>query len=114
MKASVVLTAAVLAAGGASQSRAQGLPQFDVAAYCRVVAGIGGNYSQMLFGGCMDMEQSSYDALKQGWGQVPQATQQYCLQVARVGGPGSYMLLQGCVQMETAAGRQNQQRQFRY
>jgi hypothetical protein len=97
-----------------SVAQAQELPRFDVQAHCRQVAAFGGAMSQSLLGSCVDMEQSAYDGLKPTWHQLPDAARSHCLMVARFGGPGSYSLLQSCLQMETAAGRQNQQRQFRY
>jgi hypothetical protein len=93
---------------------AQEIPRFDVNTHCRQVAGVGGTYSEALFGSCMDMEQSAYDGLKTEWAALPTAARYHCIQVATVAGPGSYSLLQSCIQMETEAASQNRQRNFRY
>jgi hypothetical protein len=110
----LLFVAAALIASGIAAAVAQELPRFDVDRHCRTVAAFGGTYSESLFGGCMDMEQTAYDELKGRWSQLPSTTRQHCIQVARFADPGSYSLLQGCLQMETQAGQSNRSRQFRY
>ncbi len=57
----------------------------------------------MIYGGCMEQEQSAYDALKGEWPQLPAQMRRWCDKVARAGGGGSYVILQGCVEQERAA-----------
>ena len=90
------------------------LPRYDVNGYCNKVAGFGGNYSQELFGACMDQEQEAYDGLKPSWAYLPRSTRDYCNKVATFGGQGSYELLQACVQQESDAARKNSTRSFHY
>jgi hypothetical protein len=104
-------SALVLAAGAA---RADSIPRYDVASHCRAVASFGGDYSEMLYGGCIDMEQSAYDKLKDLWTTLPSAMRAHCDSVARVAGPGSYSLLDGCIDMERAAAKENRAKSFQY
>jgi hypothetical protein len=108
--AGLVFVSLAIAGGSAF---AQDVPRFEVSSHCRKVASFAGSYSESLFGGCMDMEQSAYDGLKTRWARIPAATRAHCLQVASFAG-GSYALLQGCVDMEDSAARTNAGRQFRY
>ena len=78
-------------------------PRYDVAVHCTEVASFGGEYSEMMYDGCFDMEQASYDNLKRRWDAIPSRMRQHCDEVATFGGTGSYALLEGCVQMEEAA-----------
>ena len=80
------------------------MPRYDVKAYCTQLAGLGGTYSEMMYDGCFQQEQSAYDGLKTQWDALPARMQDYCDQIATVGGGGSYMMLDGCVQMEKSAG----------
>jgi len=98
----------------ASAAHAQSLPRFDVDAQCRKIANFGGSYSEMMMSGCLDNEQSSYDALKAAWGDLPEAMRKQCVKIATFGGPGSYMMLKGCVDNELAAARSNASRSFKY
>lgn len=91
----VVLAAATLFC---SVARAEGVPRYDVEAYCDDVADVSGG-SAMIKNGCMDMEQENYNELKRGWPSIPVQTRSYCEEVAEVSG-GSYMILKGCVDME--------------
>jgi hypothetical protein len=68
--------------------------------------------SEMIYGGCVEQEQSSYDQLKESWSDVPRKTQAWCNQVAKASGPGSYMILKGCIEMEATAQKENAARQF--
>lgn len=56
----------------------------------------------MIYSGCIDMEQSSYNKLKPTWATFTEKTQKYCDRVAKTSG-GSYMILDGCIDMETQA-----------
>lgn len=82
---------------------AYAVPKYDVEGWCRQVASVGGSFSNMMFNGCIEQEQSSYDSLRTLWARVPPQTQEWCDQVARVGGNGSYMMLSGCIEQETNA-----------
>jgi hypothetical protein len=77
------------------------VPRYAVDGYCQSVAAVSGG-SAMIYNGCIDMEQTAYDVLKSGWGDIPSRTQSYCDEVARVSG-GSYSILEGCIKMETEA-----------
>ena len=91
-----------------------GLPHFDVPAHCKKIAGFGGSYSEMIYSGCMEMEQTNYDSLKANWGGLGDAVKRHCLQVAQFGSDASYSILSGCVEMERAAAETNANRHFRY
>ena len=89
-------------------------PRFDVDKHCEKVASFGGEYSESLFRGCMDMEQDAYNKLKETWTQLPAVMKRHCEKVARFGGDGSYSLFSGCVEMELDASRQNADKKFEY
>lgn len=93
---------------------AQELPRFDVKSECQRIARVSGSFSEMTFGGCMDMEQAAYNGMKDSWNTLPSVVRQECVRIAAVGGSGSYTTLQGCIQMEMSAAEQNRGRQFRY
>lgn len=94
------------------RAHAQSMPDYDVERWCKQVAGTSGG-SQVIYGGCIDMEQGAYDDLKPRWAGLLPRVQKWCDQVARAGGSGSYSLLQGCVQMEENAAAENSKKQFR-
>lgn len=77
------------------------IPRYDPEAYCKKVANVSGG-SSMIYSGCIDMEQDSYNKLKLSWSSLAEKTQKYCDRVAKTSG-GSYMLLDGCIDMETEA-----------
>lgn len=77
------------------------IPRYDPEAYCKRVADTSGG-SAVVYSGCVDMEQDSYNKLKSTWLTIADKTQKYCDRVAKTSG-GSYMLLDGCIDMETAA-----------
>jgi hypothetical protein len=56
----------------------------------------------MIYNGCVDMEQTTYNWLKARWSAIPSRIQSYCDEVGRVSG-GSYSILEGCIAMETEA-----------
>lgn len=56
----------------------------------------------MVMNGCMDMEQKSYDQLKQTWASISGEIKTHCQEVAEFGG-GDYMTLKGCIDMEQRA-----------
>jgi len=93
-------------------AQAQQLPRFDVQAHCEEIAAFGGSYSASSYNGCIQMEQSAYNSLKQSWGRVPQRIRTHCLEIARYGGGGDYSSLEGCIEMETNASRNRQQFKF--
>lgn len=100
MKVTRTLLAGLLSAISAPVL-AQDLPRYPVESYCQEVADVSGG-SSMIYNGCIDMEQTSYNNLKSKWGRVPARSRSYCDEVARVVG-GSYSTLEGCVQMENDA-----------
>lgn len=105
-----VFILALLAPAGAL---AGDLPRFDVEAHCDRVARFGGGFSAVTMRGCLDIEQSSYDALKRDWPDLPEEMRRYCIEVARFGG-GDYMTLRGCIDLERAAARENAGSSFRF
>jgi len=112
-----VATAAIVAFGVShvliQDAQFPTVPDYDVDKYCTLVASSIGPRSEMIYGGCFDQEQLSYDSLKRIWSNVPVQTRRYCDNVAQFGGGGSYMILRGCIDMEENAATQNQRRQFR-
>ena len=88
------------------------LPNYPVEKWCSSIASASGAKSEMVYGGCMDQEQTAYDSLKTTWADLPQQTKNWCDQIARAAGGGSYMVLKACVDQEDAARRQNSNRQF--
>lgn len=93
-----IFLAGILASGSAV---ADTIPRYDPPAYCKSVSEVSGG-SQMIFNGCIEMEQDAYNELKSSWSALPSKTQSYCDEVARVSG-GSYSIFKGCVDMETEA-----------
>jgi hypothetical protein len=93
---------------------AQTIPHYDVNAHCRQVASAVGSYSEVIFSGCMQQEQQSYDSLKSGWLSLPVAMRSHCDAVARAIGPGSYMILKGCIDQEVDAAKSNRSNGFHY
>ncbi len=77
------------------------IPRYDPPGYCRTVSEVSGG-SQMIYNGCLGMEQDAYDSLKASWDSLPSKTRSYCDEVGRVSG-GSYSILKGCIDMETDA-----------
>lgn len=94
------LVAMPMALIGSSAFAAE-MPRYDPEAYCKKVANTSGG-SAMIYSGCIDMEQDSYNNLKQTWGTLAEKTRKYCDRVAKTSG-GSYMMLDGCIDMETEA-----------
>jgi len=109
IRVSIGLTALL----AATAARADGLPVYPVEQWCEKVSRSAGAKSEMIYGGCLDQEQSAYDALKKSWAALPGQTQTWCDKVAKSSGGGSYMILNGCVEQETNAAKENSVRQFR-
>ncbi|WP_456267661.1 hypothetical protein M1D97_10365 [Kushneria sp. AK178] len=108
----IIMGVGLLLAAPLAWSAESEMPRYDVEAECDSVARVGGNYSNTTYNGCMQMEQSAYNALKKRWSGLSASIRQECERVATVGGGGSYSTLQGCVQMEQTAS--NNQEQFEY
>ena len=104
-----VLTVAFCALGNTVVAE---MPRYDVESQCTSVASFSGDYSASLFNGCIDMEQSAYNAVKQSWERLPETMQSHCNSVASFSGAGSYSLLEGCVRMELEAT--NSSKTFKY
>lgn len=90
--------------------QAKEMPRYDPEAYCQQVANVSGG-SSMIFNGCIDMEQQSYNNLKSVWASIPNRTKNYCDKVASVAG-GSYSILEGCIDMELEAASSSKEFQF--
>lgn len=91
------------------------LPRYDVKAWCHELATSGGSFSEVLYGTCMDQEQSAYNQLKEKWTTAPAKTRQWCDELARAGGgAGSYTLLQTCLDQELRAADENKTKTFEY
>jgi hypothetical protein len=107
-----IATAAALLACIIPISASAEMPNYEVDAECRQVAGFGGTFSESTMQGCLRMEQSAYDALRTRWDTLPPDIRAECDQVARFGGVGSFSTLQGCVNMELDAARANRDSKF--
>jgi hypothetical protein len=107
--ATAVSVALCLAASAAHAE----IPNYDPDKYCTRIASVGGSPSQSTKRFCLQQEQSAYDALKPKWESLPSAARLYCDRIARVGGEGSYHTLGFCITQETAAGKSNDQFQFK-
>jgi hypothetical protein len=94
----------------ATAASADAIPRYDVETYCREVSDISGG-SEVVYGGCFDMEQGAYNRRKAAWNELPSQARKYCDEVARVSG-GSYVILDGCLDMENEAG--NSRKEFQY
>lgn len=65
----------------------------------------------MIYNGCIEQEQMSYNSLKSRWATLPQKTRSYCDEIARFS-EGSYMILSGCVDMENSAASEANEFKF--
>ena len=91
---------------------ARDLPNYPVEEWCSSIASVSGAKSEVVYGGCIDQEQTAYDSLKTTWPDLPQQAKNWCDQIAKATGGGSYMVLKACLEKEDAARRQNSNRQF--
>jgi GYF domain 2/Protein of unknown function (DUF2939) len=96
-----------------TNARAVPVPFYSVESWCQKVAKSGGAMSEVIYGGCINQEQSAHDDLKKLWNTLPAQTQNWCDRVARSTGDGSYVLLNGCVGQEITVGQENSKGQFR-
>jgi len=85
----------------ATSALAQSLPRYDPATYCKGVSDYSGG-SSVVYKGCIEMEQTSYNELKPKWAALSSKTRNHCEEVARYS-DGSYVILKGCVDMEADA-----------
>jgi hypothetical protein len=108
MKGALLVLALLVATPAAAQS----IPHYAVESWCNKVARSGGAKSEMIYGGCIDQEQSAYNELKGAWGALPIRMRAWCDQVAKSGGTGSYMILKGCIDQEQSAASTNSRRTF--
>ena len=98
-----VLQATVLAGCLPMAALADEIPRFDVETQCEMVASIGGEFSNVTYNGCIQMEQAAYNRLQTEWASIPGGVRRQCEEVATVTGSGSYSTLGGCIDMETQA-----------
>ena len=91
----------MLFATTATFALAQSLPRYDPATYCKGVSDYSGG-SSVVYKGCIEMEQTSYNELKPKWPALSSKTRNHCEEVARYS-DGSYVILKGCVDMEADA-----------
>ena len=91
-------------------SFAESVPRYDPDAYCKDVAEFSGG-SAVIYSGCIDSEQDSYNNLKEAWPTLPDAVRSYCDDVARYA-DGSYVILEGCVEQEMKAASSKKQFKF--
>lgn len=91
-----------------------GIPRFDVAAHCRQISSTGGSPSEVIYGSCMEIEQSAYNQMKPSWTSIPSSIQDHCTTIAKIGGSGSYTILQSCIEQEIAAKKANIGTSFDY
>ena len=99
-----------LLAFSALGAHASEMPRYNPEGYCQQVTDVSGG-SSMIFNGCIDMEQRSYNNLKRTWASIPSRTKSYCDDVAKVAG-GSYSILEGCIDLEADAASSNKGFQF--
>jgi hypothetical protein len=92
-------------ASAIAASLAYAMPRYNVEAWCEEVAGASGDYSSVIYNGCIEQEQSSYDQLKDDWSLLPSRVRSWCDQVAKASGHGSYLILDGCVRQEMDASQ---------
>jgi hypothetical protein len=85
----------------ATSALAQSLPRYDPAMYCKGVSDFSGG-SSVVYKGCIELEQNSYNELKPKWAALSSKTRNHCEVVARYS-DGSYVILKGCVDMEADA-----------
>ncbi|WP_265975446.1 hypothetical protein [Brucella intermedia] len=88
-------------ASSAMSANAQSMPKYDPATHCKGVSEYSGG-SSVIYKGCIEMEQTSYDSLKSAWSRLTSKTRNHCEEVARYS-DGSYVVLKGCVDMEADA-----------
>src|SRR4051812_20481879 len=88
------------------------VPFYSVEQWCNKVAHSSGARSETIYGGCIDLEQSAYDTLRNIWSPLPADTQVWCDKVARSSGTGSYKILNECVEDQETANKTNSTRQF--
>lgn len=79
------------------------MPDYDVNARCETAATQGGRTSPAQFQACLQLEQKSYDSIKEYWDKLSAASQDYCVQQAST--LGMYLVLKGCVDAEYAASQ---------
>lgn len=91
-------------------AHASEVPRYNPEAYCRQVASFSGG-SSMIYNGCIEMEQKSYNNLKRIWPSVPSNTRNHCNEVASISG-GTYAILEGCIDMESEAASSTKSFQF--
>jgi hypothetical protein len=113
MKRTATLLVAMQLSTGSSFA-SDTMPRYDPESWCEQVANSGGASSEMIRNGCLKQEQSSYDATKEIWSQLPSEMRDWCDQVARSGSAGSYMILNGCVRQEIQSRDENKSTKFKF
>lgn len=91
-------------------ANASELPRFDVEAGCEDVAGMAGG-SHQIYNSCIQMEQQSYNNLRDRWADIDSGVRRSCIDVAGFGGD-SYQILESCIQMEESAAGNRQSFSF--
>ena len=99
----LALALGAIVATGVASAVAQEIPRFDVEKHCEEVASVSGSSSSMIYNGCIDMEQSSYNSIKKIWGDLDNKIKEHCHEVASFSEPGSYSIYKGCIDMEKSA-----------
>jgi hypothetical protein len=108
IRVSIGLTALL----AATAARADGLPVYPVEQWCEKVSRSAGAKSEMIYGGCLDQEQSAYDALKKSWAALPGQTQTWCDKVAKSSGGGSYVILMAALNKRPTPAKRIQYASF--
>ena len=93
-----------------------GMPYYFTYGHCQRISSVGGGTSEVIRNGCLQQEQSSYDALKPVWNTLPEDLRLHCEGIAaegNIGNEGSYFILRGCVQQELDAAARNRAFKFR-
>jgi hypothetical protein len=114
MRAIAVILLVLAIALPAAAASGPDLPRFPAKAYCQRIAGVGGSYSETIFGACLTQEQAAYDDLKPRWGTLLATIRAHCIRIATVGGAGSYGILSSCIEQESKARDSNATTEFKY
>lgn len=80
--------------------------EFDIAAYCKQLAEVGGAHSYTLERSCRQQEEGARKRVAKMEDSTPGSVLAYCDNLASSTGPGSYMLMESCIKMEMQAKKQ--------
>lgn len=108
----MLLVAGMMVACGAAH--AQSVPHFNVESACKEVATNGGLYSHTTYVDCVDMEQDSYQKVKNRWFSTSGEIRAMCLDLVKTGGLPMYSNLSDCIDMEEDSKEKSHTKRFEY